>query len=82
MAGHLQQLGARVGVYGLAAELPRIVGTVPPDSPLHPLDSWLAGALSLGDAAAACAGPPLLAGGNVRMVQFVSDGTDNDVACS
>jgi hypothetical protein len=82
MAGYLQQQGARVGVYGLAVELPRIVGRVPPESPLHPLDSWLAGGHSLDDAAAACAGAPLLAGGNVRMVQFVSDGIDYDVACS
>jgi hypothetical protein len=82
VVGYLQQHGARVGVYGLAGELPQIVGTVSPKSPLHPLDSWLAGGRSLGDAAAACAGPPLLAGGNVRMVQFVSGGIDYDVACS
>jgi hypothetical protein len=81
-AGYLKELGARVGVYGLAAEWPRIVGRVSPESPLHPLDSWLAGGHSLGDAAAACARPPLLAGGNVRMVQFVSDGVDHDVSCS
>jgi hypothetical protein len=82
MTAYLEQLGARVGVYGLAGEWPRIVGTVAAGSPLHRLDSWLAGARSLADAAAACARAPLLAGGTVAVVQFVSGGLDQDVSCS
>ena len=55
--------------------------SLPEDSPLHDLDSWLAGARSLAGARAACLRDPLVDGGDVVLTQYVVDRLDHDHSC-
>ncbi|MGY1770494.1 hypothetical protein [Blastococcus sp. SYSU D00813] len=81
MTAYLHEVGAEVGVYSTGHQWARIVGEVPTGSPLHDLDSWLAGADDARDAAATCADDPLVPGGRVVLTQYVDDGLDHDVVC-
>ena len=80
-AAYLQESGAEVGLYSTGQQWRRIVGEVGPDSLLHDLDSWLAGARSRAGALQNCAEPPLTDGGRVVLAQYVEDGLDHDVPC-
>jgi len=73
--------GADVGLYSTGHQWRRITGVVPEDSPLHDLDSWLAGARSLAGARAACLRDPLVDGGDVVLTQYVVDRLDHDHSC-
>jgi hypothetical protein len=57
------------------------VGTVPVDSPLVGLPSWLAGSVSLAQAVAECLQPPLVPGGRVALTQYVPDDLDRNHSC-
>ena len=81
MAARLAATGADVGLYSTGHQWRRITGVVPEDSPLHDLDSWLAGARSLAGARAACLRDPLVDGGDVVLTQYVVDGLDHDHGC-
>jgi hypothetical protein len=82
MAARLEATGAEVGLYSTRYQWQRIAGRVPEDSPLHELDSWLAGATSLAGARAACSRDPLVDGGDVVLTQYVVEGLDHDHSCS
>jgi hypothetical protein len=85
MTDYLASTGARIGLYSTGQQWQQIVGWVPPGSPLYELDSWLAGALSRGEAALHCSDTPLTAGGDVVLSQYVveRDGRllDHDLPC-
>jgi hypothetical protein len=81
MTTYLADRGAEVGLYSTGRQWAQIAGDVPADSPLHELDSWLAGAPGPAGAEAACERPPLTGGGEVVLTQYVSDGLDHDHAC-
>ncbi len=71
MADYLTGTGAEVGLYSVGRMWRQIVGWVPPGSPLHELDSWLAGASSREQAQRRCADLPLTGGGAVVLAQYV-----------
>jgi hypothetical protein len=71
-----------VGLYSSGVQWRQIVGTVSSSSSLYSLPSWLAGARNLAGAKANCSNPPLTAGGEVVLTQFVSRGFDYDHACA
>jgi hypothetical protein len=81
MAARLSATGAEVGLYSTGYQWRRITGVVPRTSPLHGLDSWLAGSTSLRGARAACLRDPLVDGGEVVLTQYVVDGLDHDHSC-
>ena len=81
MATRLTATGAEVGLYSTHHQWRRIAGPVPRDSPLHDLDTWLAGSRSLADARATCRCDPLVDGGRVVLTQYVVDGLDHDHSC-
>jgi hypothetical protein len=82
MTAYLTGRGAEVGLYSTVSQWGRIAGEVPEDSPLHRLDSWLAGSLTRAGAEATCDRAPLVAGGRVVMTQYVSDGLDHNHSCA
>jgi hypothetical protein len=82
MTAHIRLRGGSVGLYAVAAQWRRIVGTVPADSTLYRLDSWLAGADSADEAADYCDRAPLAGGGRVALTQYVRGGLDRDVSCA
>ncbi|SCX55458.1 hypothetical protein SAMN03159343_3283 [Klenkia marina] len=85
MVSYLAETGARVGLYSTDRQWGEIVGWVPSGSPLHELDSWLAGALDPVGAAELCGLPPLTGGGSVVLAQFVTElddvPLDHDLPC-
>ena len=85
MVGYLTGNGARVGLYSTGVQWDEIVGAVPTTSPLHALDSWLAGAQDPIGAAELCGLPPLTGGGDVVLAQFVLEvddvPLDHDLPC-
>jgi hypothetical protein len=81
MTAYLTGRGAEVGLYSTGAQWRRIVGDVPGNSPLHDLDSWLAGSASHEAAQASCRRAPLVDGGDVVLSQYVDHGLDHDVPC-
>ncbi len=85
MTEYLASTGARIGLYSTGRQWQQIVGWVPPGSPLYALDSWVAGALSRGEAALHCSGAPLTAGGDVVLSQYVVEREgrllDHDLPC-
>ena len=81
MTTRLTVVGAEVGLYSTGHQWRRIAGPVPEDSPLHELDSWLAGSTSLADARKSCDRDPLVDGGRVVLTQYVEDGLDHDHSC-
>jgi hypothetical protein len=81
MVDYLDLRGAEVGLYSTGQQWEQIVGTVPADSPLTGLPSWLAGSSSLAEAVAACALPPLVPEGRVTLTQYVPDDLDRNHSC-
>jgi hypothetical protein len=81
MTAYLVAQGGRVGLYSTGQQWAQIVGSVPADSPVAALDSWLAGATSLGDAQAACREPALVPDGRVTLSQYVHGGLDRNQSC-
>ncbi|WP_409329083.1 hypothetical protein [Trujillonella humicola] len=81
MATYLREVGAEVGIYSTGRQWAQIAGRVPPATPLHGLDSWLAGARDLDGARATCSGDPLVPGGRVVLAQYVDDDLDHDLVC-
>lgn len=70
-----------VGIYSTGLQWSRIVGTVSSSSNLYSLPSWLAGARAATGAKANCASPPLTAGGEVTLTQFVTGNFDYNHSC-
>ena len=70
-----------VGIYSTGLQWGRIVGTVGSSSNLYSLPSWLAGARTVTGAKANCSDPPLTAGGEVALTQFVSRKFDYNYSC-
>jgi hypothetical protein len=71
-----------VGIYSTGLQWGRIVGSVSSSSNLYSLPSWLAGSRNASGAASACSTPPLTAGGEVTLTQFVARGFDYNHACT
>jgi hypothetical protein len=70
-----------VGIYSTGLQWSRIVGTVGNSSNLYSLPSWLAGARTVTGAKANCSDPPLTAGGEVTLTQFVTRKFDYNYSC-
>src|SRR4051794_4679331 len=81
MAAYLIARGAPVGSYAVPTQWRQITGTVPTDSNLYRLNSWLPGASTLSGASANCGRTPLTAGGRVTLAQYVSGGLDRNLSC-
>ncbi|MBN1091509.1 hypothetical protein JKP75_02280 [Blastococcus sp. TML/M2B] len=81
MVAYLDFRGARTGLYSTAQQWSEIVGTVPADSALVGLPSWLAGSVSLAEAVAECDQPPLVPDGEVALAQYVPDDLDRNHSC-
>jgi hypothetical protein len=81
MTAYLVSRNARVGIYSTGRQWSEVVGTVPRESNLVALDSWLAGAGSLAEAVAACSDSALVPQGEVTLTQYVRDGVDHNHAC-
>ena len=81
MTAYLDSRGADVGLYSTGRQWAQIVGSVPDDSPLAGLPSWLAGSSTLAEAVAACALPPLVPDGRVTLTQYVPDDLDRNHSC-
>ena len=81
MTAFLESRGGQVGIYSTSQQWTQIAGTVPSDSPLADLDSWLAGATSFGDAQEACQGDPLVPDGQVTLTQYVQRNLDRNQSC-
>ncbi len=81
MLAYLDSRGAEAGIYSTGQQFAQIVGTVPQDSPLAGLPSWLAGSVSVAGAVAACDLPPLVPGGRVALTQYVPDDLDLNHSC-
>lgn len=82
MTAFLESIGATVGLYSVGSQWEAIVGTVPPQSNLYDLPSWLAGAQSLWGALSNCLLPPLTEGGQVTMTQYVTGDLDHNYSCA
>ena len=89
-AAYLKQAGLGVGAYSTTAQWTSIVGgtrsNIPPlpngaPSTLIGLDEWGAGASSLKGAQSNCTAATSFTGGQNRLMQYVSNGTDYDVSC-
>jgi S-layer homology domain len=72
---------AKIGLYSTTQQWAAIVGSVPTDSTLSGLPSWLAGATGIGPARRLCGVAPLTPGGTVELVQFVEGGFDRNYVC-
>jgi hypothetical protein len=81
MTAYLTGLGGKVGFYSTGQQWRAIAGSVGKGSILYHQNSWLAGATSLSGARSLCAKPPLVAGGVVKLTQYVSSNLDHDVSC-
>lgn len=81
MTSYYQANGARVGIYSTSYQFRKIVGTVPKDSNLYSLESWLAGGETREYSRQKCGDKPLTGGGNVTMVQYVKDDLDHNHSC-
>ncbi len=81
MTAYLDLRGADVGLYSTGRQWQQIVGSVPTDSPLAGLPSWLAGSVTSAQAVAACELPPLVPRGRVVMTQYVPDDLDRNHSC-
>ena len=81
MTDYLLSRDAHVGIYSTNNQWNQIAGTVPADSVLAGLPSWLAGATSLSGARANCSRQPLVPDGEVTLSQYVQGGWDRNTAC-
>jgi hypothetical protein len=82
MAAAIRAAGGDVGIYSTQRQWDLIVGDATPSVGLAGAPSWIAGATSRSGALANCAASPLTPGGRVRMVQWVEQGVDHDIACA
>jgi hypothetical protein len=81
MNAYFQSIGASVGLYSTSYQWSQIAGSVDPSSNLYNLKSWVPGARNESAAKSNCSLPPLTAGGNVALTQFVSKNLDYDYSC-
>jgi hypothetical protein len=81
MVAKFQAIGTNAGIYSTSYQLGQIAGTVPANSTLNGLKSWIPGATSASGAVANCSLAPLTAGGQVTLTQFVVNSLDNDHSC-
>ena len=81
MTAYLASQDARVGIYSTSYQWNQIAGTVPADSELAGLPSWLAGATSLNGARSNCSRSALVPDGEVTMTQYVLNGWDRNNSC-
>ncbi|WP_022907773.1 hypothetical protein [Curtobacterium sp. B18] len=71
-----------IGLYSTKYQFGQIVGTVPSNSALRGLPSWIAvGNDGVAAAQAACSAGGLTAGSQVRMTQYVAGNQDYNVSC-
>ncbi|WIB76341.1 hypothetical protein DEJ28_11765 [Curtobacterium sp. MCPF17_002] len=71
-----------VGIYSTKAQFNTIVGSVPANSPLTGLPSWIAvGTDGVAAAQAACSAGGLTTGSRVQMAQYVVGAQDQNVTC-
>ncbi len=82
MAAYLDFRGAEAGLYSTNQQWAEIVGTVPDNSPLSGLPTWMAGSVDLAGAVAACDQPPLVPGSRVTLTQYVPDDLDLNHSCA
>jgi hypothetical protein len=81
MSSYFQSIGAQIGLYSTSSQWNQIAGTVSASSNLYSLKSWIPGARNQADAQSKCSLPPLTAGGQVTLTQFVSKNLDYDYSC-
>jgi hypothetical protein len=81
MTARFQEVGGSVGLYSTGRQWGSIVGSVPPDSSLYNLPSWLAGAHTLSGAKDNCSLPPLTGGGTVTLTQYLTKNLDHNHSC-
>ena len=81
MTAYLTGLGGKVGFYSTAQQWKAIAGTVDKGSILYHQYSWLAGASTAAGARSLCPKPALVAGGVVKLAQYISGDLDHDVSC-
>ena len=81
MTAYLTGLGGKVGYYSTAQQWKAIAGTVDKGSILYHQYSWLAGASTAAGARSLCPKPALVAGGVVKLAQYISGSLDHDVSC-
>jgi hypothetical protein len=81
MADYLDSRDAPVGIYSTNYQWNQIAGTVPDESTLAGLPSWLAGATSLNGARANCSRSALVPDGEVVLSQYVQGGWDRNTSC-
>ena len=81
MTAYLTSQGGTVGLYSSNFQWNQIAGTVPADSVLAGLPSWLAGASSLNGARANCSRSALVPDGEVTLSQYVQGGWDRNTSC-
>lgn len=82
MTAYFEGIDARVGLYSTGRQWAAIVGSVPTDSNLYDLPSWLAGARTLSGAQSNCLLPPLTGGGTVTLTQYLTKNLDHNHSCS
>ncbi len=82
MTAYLTSQDAKVGLYSTNKQWNQIAGSVPADSTLVGLRSWLAGATSLSGARSNCSKPALVPDGKVTMTQYVQGGWDRNNSCA
>jgi hypothetical protein len=81
MSAYFQSIGASVGLYSTSYQWIQIVGSTDASSNLYSLASWLAGSRNESNAKSNCSLPPLTAGGQVTITQFISKSLDYDYSC-
>jgi len=81
MVTYFQSRGITVGVYSISSMWSTIVGTVPSDSNLNGLRSWIPGATDQNGAQSNCSLPSLTSGGSVSLTQFTTNNFDYDYSC-
>ncbi len=81
MTARFQEVGGSVGLYSTGRQWRSIVGSVPADSSLYNLPSWLAGAHTLSGAKDNCSLPSLTGGGTVTVTQYLTNNLDHNHSC-
>jgi hypothetical protein len=81
MTAYFQSISAKVGIYSTGYQWNQIVDTVGTSSNLYNLVSWIPGARNQSVAKSNCSLPPLTAGGQVTLTQFISKNLDYDYSC-
>ncbi len=81
MAAAIRAAGGDIGVYSTQRQWNLLVGDATPSLALAGAPSWIAGATSRSGALANCSAGSLTPAGRVRMVQWVQQGLDHDIAC-